>query len=149
MVEIRKIKDLVTMPVIAAGAGVTVSLIGGEALGGVIAGIANVPETDKLKTAGVKALGKLLLGVAGAGIATATGNTFKHFGLGMAIGGIGGAIADIVTGGIAVTGHVGDIYTLTKSKVRPTIPIRSYGMGARTYATGVTLPSELVEVKTY
>ena len=151
-VSIRKMKDLATVDMLASGAGVGVSLLGGEALGGALGGVFTVPETDILKTAGVKALGKIVLGGVGAFVATQKG-TIGKFGVGMALGGIGGAITDIVMAGIqtttpaaATTGSV--LYTMTKKMVRPmrALPMR----GAMSTRTGQvfrpSMPSMPIDV---
>ena len=149
-VSIRKMKDLATVDILASGAGVGVSLLGGEALGGALGGVFTVPETDILKTAGVKALGKIVLGGVGAFVATQKG-TIGKFGVGMALGGIGGAITDIVMAGIqtttpatVTTGSV--LYTMTKKRVRPmrALPMRG-AMSTGRIVSGVTSQVRPVE----
>ena len=134
-VSIRKMKDLATVDMLASGAGVGVSLLGGEALGGALGGVFIVPETDILKTAGVKALGKIVLGGVGAFVATQKGIIGK-FGVGMALGGIGGAITDIVMAGIQTTAPAttgATVYSMAKKMVRPmrALPMRG-AMSTRT-----------------
>lgn len=138
-VSIRKMKDLATVDTLVSGVGVGVSLIGGEALGGALGGVFAVPETDILKTAGVKALGKIIFGGVGAVVATQHGAIGK-FGVGMALGGIGGAIADIVAAGIQTTAPAtttgATVYSMAKRAVRPirALPMRGAEGMVRGYA---------------
>ena len=152
-VSIRKMKDLATVDLLASGAGVTVSLVGGEALGGALSGVFVVPETDVLKTAGIKAVGKLMLGVAGAFVATQKGTVGK-LGVGMALGGVGGAIADIVAASIQTTAPAttgATVYSMAKRMVRPmrALPMRALpmrrAMSTGRIASGVTSQVRPVE----
>ena len=141
-IKISKIKDLATMDTIATGAGVATSIVAGEFVSGALGGVFVVPETDILKTAGVKALGKLILGGVGAVVATQKGTVGK-FGVGMAVGGIGGAIADMVIGGIQTTAPASTgatMYRLGRGMVRPmrALPFRGALSTGRTAFTPIT-----------
>ena len=150
-ISISKIKDLATMDTLATGAGVGVSLVGGEFVSGALGGILVIPETDVLKTAGVKAVGKLILGGVGTVVATQPGAIGK-FGLGMAVGGVGGAIADAITAGIqasapATTGQT--MYRLGRGMVKPlrALPMRGAritGIAPRYQRAPVAKPSPMV-----
>ncbi|MEW6624557.1 MAG: hypothetical protein AB1420_15785 [Bacillota bacterium] len=106
MAEVRivGIKDLVTTPVLAAGIGGTVALVGGDALGGVISGMIPIPDTDVGKRTAVKVISKIALGGVGAFLGGQPG-AIGSFGVGMAIGGIGGALADAISYGIEQAGR--------------------------------------------
>lgn len=97
-------KDLIGMPVLIAGAGGVVGLVGGDVLGGVIAGA--IPQID-INNPGhmtaVKAGTKIGLGVVGAFVAKQPGNV-GNFGAGLAFGGLLGAFSDLVNYGIVMSG---------------------------------------------
>lgn len=95
-------KDLIAMPALATGAGAVIPLVGGPVVAGVVAGLANIDVNNEGYMAAVNVATKLGIGAAGTYVAK-QGGVVGNLGLGMALGGLAGAFADIVLFGISYT----------------------------------------------
>lgn len=93
-------KDLIAMPVLATGAGAVIPLVAGPFVAGAVAGLANIDTANLGHMTALNVATKLGLGAIGTFVAKQPG-VVGQLGLGMAIGGLAGALADAVLFGIA------------------------------------------------
>lgn len=101
-IDISGPKKLVSTPVLIAGAGGVVGLIGGDMIGGAIAGaIPEIDITNPGHMVAVKAGSKLGLGLVGAYLAAKPGE-IGTFATGLAFGGLIGALGDLANYGLAM-----------------------------------------------
>ena len=146
MAEIRVTapKDLISVPVLTAGAGGVIALVGGDAVGGMIAGAAGIPTEDIGKMTAVKAGTKLGLGLVGTFLAARPGG-LGNLGAGIAFGGLLGALSDAVNYGIYYATKPATAFVVTPAfalgyKVVRRVPLVPRGIPVRGIPTGQVPP---------